>query len=307
MSASPSPVPAATSAMFPRRATPACSTTRDDGGSPSIPWPAASRSFSSFARFAPTRSASVASSSLHGRFVASHRPSTTGPATPRHAASIDPDGPPARNRSIAVSSVGNSWLVSTCSRTTASAPPCSAKSASTVFVPPTSPARITSPSSLAAGRPLDVAAELLPHRRQHLLGEGVVLAGAEARVEGGREHVGRDALLDRRHDRPPALARVVDGARVIGERGVLDERLRGEVEQPGAHHRAAPPHLGDVGDVQLVALVGLERLGVGVLQDVEPLRVRLHHAVFDPVVDHLHEVAGPRGPTVEIALLDRPH
>src|SRR4030095_12488705 len=41
----------------------------------------------------------------------------------------------------------------------------------------------------------------------------------------------------------------------------------------------------------------------GVLEDVDPLGVRLHQAVLDSVVDHLDEVAGAGGPAVEIAVL----
>ncbi len=43
--------------------------------------------------------------------------------------------------------------------------------------------------------------------------------------------------------------------------------------------------------------------GAGVLQDVEPFGVRRHHAVFDRVVHHLHEVAGAVRATVEIATI----
>ena len=35
---------------------------------------------------------------------------------------------------------------------------------------------------------------------------------------------------------------------------------------------------------------------VGGVEDVEPFAVGLHQAVLDPVVDHLHVVAGPAGP-----------
>src|ERR1700740_1867062 len=49
----------------------------------------------------------------------------------------------------------------------------------------------------AARRPFDVAAELLAHGGEHLLAEGVLLAGAEAREERRREHVGRHRLLER--------------------------------------------------------------------------------------------------------------
>src|SRR6266513_1389338 len=180
-------------------------------------------------------------------------------------------------------------------------------SARAVFVPPTSPARIITvrprPSALPPGRPLDVAAELLAHRREDLLGEGVVLPRSEADVERGGEHVHRDALFDRRHDRPAPLARVGDHARVVRERRVLDEGLRGEVEEPGRDDGAAPPNLGDVGDVEVVAQVGVEVLRARVPEDVEPLGVRLHEPVLDAVVDHLDEVAGARGTAVEVAVL----
>ena len=41
----------------------------------------------------------------------------------------------------------------------------------------------------------------------------------------------------------------------------------------------------------------------GVLQDVEALGHRLHHAVLDAVVDHLDEMAGAARPGMEVALL----
>ena len=55
----------------------------------------------------------------------------------------------------------------------------------------------------------DVAAELEPHRRQHLLGERVVLPRAKPREQRRRDHVGGHRLFDRRHHRPAALARVL--------------------------------------------------------------------------------------------------
>ena len=67
-------------------------------------------------------------------------------------------------------------------------------------------------------------AEAEAHRRQHLLGEGVLLARAEAHEQRGREHVGRHRLLDRRLDGPAALARVLDDAREVLERRILRHR-----------------------------------------------------------------------------------
>src|SRR5690349_12692812 len=83
-----------------------------------------------------------------------------------------------------------------------------------------------------ARRTLDVPAELLPQRRQDLLGERRLLAGAEPGVERGRQHVRRHVLVDRGLDRPAAFAGVVDEAGVGFERAVLAERDLEEVQQP---------------------------------------------------------------------------
>src|SRR5262249_28122444 len=83
--------------------------------------------------------------------------------------------------------------------------------------------------------------------------------------------------------------------------------------------RAAPPHLSHLGDVDVV-LVGLRiaqwcGLGVdgtgglarvGVPDDGQPFRDRAHHPVLDTVVDHLDEVAGAVGPTVQVPLRGGP-
>ena len=58
-------------------------------------------------------------------------------------------------------------------------------------------------------------------------------------------------------------------------------------------------------EVEVVALVGRQRLVAGVAQDVEAFGVRLHQAVLDPVVDHLHEVAGARRTAMQVATLRR--
>src|SRR5262249_18396371 len=86
-------------------------------------------------------------------------------------------------------------------------------------------------------------------------------------------------------------------------------------EEPRCDDRAAPPHLGDLGDVDVV-LVGLRvaqwrGLGVdgsgglarvGVPDDGQALGDGAHHPVLDAVVDHLHEVAGAAGPAVQVRL-----
>src|SRR6185437_7862908 len=47
--------------------------------------------------------------------------------------------------------------------------------------------------------------------------------------------------------------------------------------------RTVAPDLGDLPEVQLEFRL--------VLEDGKPFGIRLHHSVFDAVVDHLHEVA----------------
>ena len=96
------------------------------------------------------------------------------------------------------------------------------------------------------------------------------------------------------------------------------QRGRRQVEQPGGDHAAAPPHLGDVGQIEVVLVVlGIaqrRRLGVdgmapladiGGAQDAQPLGVGGHEPVLDAVVDHLHEVAGAVRAAVEVALARR--
>ncbi len=66
-----------------------------------------------------------------------------------------------------------------------------------------------------------------------------------------------------------------------------------------SHDRMTVPccqAVGDGGQVRAV-LRGVE--------DLEPLRVRLHQAVLDAVVDHLGEVAGARGTGMDVAAFRR--
>src|ERR1041385_6335506 len=104
-----------------------------------------------------------------------------------------------------------------------------------------------------------MAAELLPYRREQLVGVMRLAARAEALVERGGQHGHRDALVDRGADRPAPLAGVRDAAAVLRQVGASGERRGGEVEQPGRDDAAAAPHLGDLGYVDVVAVVlGLE-------------------------------------------------
>src|SRR5205823_3123421 len=83
---------------------------------------------------------------------------------------------------------------------------------------------------------------------------------------------------------------------------IVHRGRRGQVQQPRGDDAAAPPHLRDVAQVEVVLVefgvaqgrrlgVDLVRLlaDIGVAQDGQPLGVGGHNAVFDPVVDHLDE------------------
>ena len=98
----------------------------------------------------------------------------------------------------------------------------------------------------------------------------------------GRRHVVVDGLLDG----PAALAGVGHEAlEVLEVRAVRPERPPGQFQQPRADDRALHPQLGDRGEVEVV---------VARVHDLEAFGVRLHQAVFDAVVDHLHVVARTR-------------
>src|ERR1044071_728025 len=69
--------------------------------------------------------------------------------------------------------------------------------------------------------------------------------------------------------------------------------LGAKVEQPGAHHAAVAPGLGEARRVDVE--LGARR------EQREALRERLHDPVLDAVVDHLREVAGAARPAVQPA------
>ena len=85
---------------------------------------------------------------------------------------------------------------------------------------------------LAARRQLLVAAELLPHGREHLVGEVVLIAGGETLEERCREHRRRNANVDSRLDGPATLTRVGYPARQAVESRVGLQRGRRQIQQP---------------------------------------------------------------------------
>src|SRR5206468_10412 len=146
--------------------------------------------------------------------------------------------------------------------------------------------------------------EALAHRGEDLFGEGVLLARAEAHVQRRTEHVRRNGFLDCGEQRPATFAGILHVARVVAQVLVAGERHRGEIEEPRRHHTAAPPYLGNVGEVEIHAMLRRQLVAARMPQDVEAFGVRLHEAVLDAVVHHLHEMAGPVGTGMQVTLLD---
>ena len=108
------------------------------------------------------------------------------------------------------------------------------------------------PSTSPSFRLLDMAAELEAHRRQQRSAYSALPREFEARKQRRADHRRRHAFVDRRLQRPAALAGIRDAALEIRQLRVLPQRAGGEVEQPGADHAAAPPDLGDLRDVDIV-------------------------------------------------------
>ena len=144
-SASPSPVPAAISAMFPpRSASPSCSTCSSGGCSTGIEYAIAWRSLSSVTLGTPNAVATCRASTRQGTLVSSAASPITGPATPKHAFEIDARRVSSLSMNLAIidgrsgkSSVPNVRTATGLGRagTESNNPSC-------VLVPPISPARI---------------------------------------------------------------------------------------------------------------------------------------------------------------------
>ncbi len=97
-------------------------------------------------------------------------------------------------------------------------------------------------------------------------------------------------------ERPAAFAGILDVAFERRQLGILGERARRQLEQPGADDAAVHPERGDAGEVDLV-VAGVHQL--------EAFGVRLHQAVLDAVVNHLHVVAGAVIADAQVAVLRR--
>src|SRR5207244_997082 len=81
------------------------------------------------------------------------------------------------------------------------------------------------------------------------------------------------------------------------EIGVLFEGPCGQLVEPRAHHAPVVPQVGDVAQIELEVLRGM--------QDLVAFRIGLQHPVLDAVVHHLHIVNGTGRPDVRVAFARR--
>src|ERR1700733_7008446 len=102
---------------------------------------------------------------------------------------------------------------------------------------------------------LPVTAETGTHRRENLFSKGMLLAGAKSREQRRGQYLGRHRLVDGGVDGPAAFAGIFDKAGVVFQGVVFRERRCRQVEQPGRDHAAAPPYLGDVGDIEIETMI----------------------------------------------------
>ena len=126
-----------------------------------------------------------------------------------------------------------------------------------------------------------------PSARTPARGAGHRRSRAGGGNSGPRGGVGRGERTRKRRGRSPrppssALAGIVDIGGDAFHGGIFVQRLRGEIQQPRAHHAAITPDLGDLVQVETELLL--------VLQDGKAFGIGLHQPVFDAVVNHFAKV-----------------
>src|SRR5712692_4436172 len=100
-----------------------------------------------------------------------------------------------------------------------------------------------------------VSAELVAQRREQFIGEICLAARAETLIQGGRQDVHGHSLIDGGLDRPAPLARVRHPSGEFCESRIRDQGGCREIQQPRRDHTAAPPHLHDVREIELVLIM----------------------------------------------------
>src|SRR5207245_10030949 len=90
-----------------------------------------------------------------------------------------------------------------------------------------------------------VTAKLVAQHRQQTVGERVLATTAKPLEQRQRDDRDRYGALYRRLDRPATLTRIFDIALDALQAWIFGQSVRDQVQQPGAHHAAGPPRLGD--------------------------------------------------------------
>src|SRR4029077_4623063 len=170
--------------------------------------------------------------------------------------------------------------------------------------------------SSSLGGFFQMSAKLVTHRGEQLVGKICLAPRAKTLIQRSCQDVSRHTLVDGGLDRPAPLARVRNLPCEFREGGISDQRNRRQVQQPRGNHAAAPPHLRNVRQIEVVLVVlGVaqwRRLGVDLMflladiggaQHAQPFCVGGHDAVLDAVVNHLYEVAGAVRSAMQVTLL----
>lgn len=143
-----------------------------------------------------------------------------------------------------------------------------------------------------------VAAEFVAQSRQHLIGEGVRLTGAEALENGGGDDRGGDGQLDGLLNGPcrpsPESSTYLSSAKKGW--GLSSGRTR---PVRGARERTTLPWFQRWATLAKFSLFPVG----GSLHELKAFAVGRHHAVFDAVVGHLDEMAGAGASAIEAICL----
>src|SRR4029434_2278505 len=148
-------------------------------------------------------------------------------------------------------------------------------------------------SSLFGGF-LQMSAELIAHCRKQLVGKICLATRAKTLIQRSCQDVSRHTLVDGGLHRPTSLPGVRTLTCEFREGGISDQRDRRQVKQPRGDHAAAPPHLRNVRDSEIVLVmirvaqrrcVGIDLMFllayVGGTQDTQALGVGGHDAVLN--------------------------
>ena len=147
-------------------------------------------------------------------------------------------------------------------------------------------------------------------------GREIILATRRKSLEQRRrQHRGGSSRFDGGENGPAPFAGVRNAAGKAVESWLIEKRNSGQVEKPRRDNAAAPPDFRDVREIEVILIVlwiaqgsgfrvglAMRFAGVGVLENVQALRVGRHQTVLDAVVNHLDEMAGAGGAAVKIAL-----